>query len=115
MTGTSPHLSFGGEALWRGRRSVRKVHSSAPMGLHDCQTCQYLIENVTVASTRHRGVQSLLNAAMKNVREDTNIFSLLQLKDSSALECREAVDQYRIHLLVHQTKPVMAKLRSAAC
>ena len=109
-----------GPEIWNPARQARAIVRPgkcilfAEMGLQNCRTCQYLIENVTVASNRHWGVQSLLKSAVKNVREDTNIFSLLQLNDSCELERREALDQYRIHLLGHQTNGTITKVRAAA-
>lgn len=81
------------------------------MCLPNCKACQYLIENVSVTSTRHLGVRLLLENAVKNDPDEPNIISLRRLKDSYALERREAVDQYRIHLLGHETKtPAIAAM-----
>ena len=84
------------------------------MCLQSCKTCHHLIENVSLASTRQLGVRLLLETAVKtavkNDTGDTNILSLARLKNSYDLECREAVDQYRIHLLSHEIRATVTAM-----
>lgn len=80
------------------------------MCLQICNVCQHLVDNVSVISTRRLGAKMLLEDTVKNNPDDRDILSLRRLENSLLLECREAVDQYRIHLLRHETSAAVADL-----
>lgn len=74
------------------------------MATANCSVCRDLLENFVVSTSHYMWVAARLEAAVNKVADGTVISSLNRVVDASAIARREAVDQYRIHLLAHEAR-----------